>query len=177
MLKIRLSLQPSISISESYHLGKSKDTPLIWLVIVHDCTCAVLFGISFGRHFSDSCQISRETRSAGHHHPRNSEDSRPFTNRVIATYPPSWLIKGSMCLFTRVCLFRVRYVLSADVRMQAMAPRLNLSVTVSGLCAAFSVQTMLSSPSLASRFSKSHGLLLALYLLCPVEQMLATVAL
>ena len=69
------------------------------------------------------------------------------------------------------------YVIPADVRMQAMAPRLSLSVTVSGLCAAFSAQTMLSSPSLASLFSRNHGLPLALYLLCPVEQMLATVAL
>lgn len=69
------------------------------------------------------------------------------------------------------------YVLSADVRMQAMAPRLSLSVTASGRYVASSVQTMLSFPFLASRFSKSHGLLLVLYLLCPVEQMLATVAL
>lgn len=65
----------------------------------------------------------------------------------------------------------------ADVWVKAMALLSNLFVTVSGLCAGFSVQTMLSYPSLESLFSRSHGLHLVLCLLCLAEQMLATVAL
>lgn len=57
-----------------------------------------------------------------------------------------------------------------------MALLSNLSVTVSGLCAGFSDQTMLLYPSLETLFSRSHGLHLALCLSCLVERMLATVA-
>lgn len=68
--------------------------------------------------------------------------------------------------FLLVCVMRILIF-----RHQAMVLLSNLSVTVSGLCAGFSVQTMLSSQLLESLSLRSHGLHPVPFSSCRVVQM------
>lgn len=139
------------------------------------CFAWDLFQPPFSRFLSsieknEKCWSSSSKKQRGFSAIYESSNCHKYT--IMADKRVNVLVYSGMSLLASNCACRLLMF-----EFQAMALRLNLSVTVSGLCAAFSVQTMLSFPSLESLFSRSRGLHLALCSLCPVEQMQATVAL